>query len=290
MTAAPNTSIFHHMRPQDVDTFKLAARFHGVFILVRRTNPQSLPYIARRGFVPKRLDCKAKTASSNFRPPGQPPKDVAGLVVDPTLTGPEAFRQSDGASGGDHGGGKYAKAQKEWAKFASAQLAPELSDLDAQKRLTYIPHGKVYFVQRDPEHEHYGCVMHSATSLITAACCIHGDYDLYAIVPNDDRSTNIAVLEERLGQVHTRGKKFFDVQNFLNGRIGVPMVLHGSQEKYASSHDDEPVDMFHPDGETVELVPDSTSLEALYRDRFEGRKLFNKPGAGDSHFGMYRRA
>src|ERR1700704_3995798 len=63
------------MRPQDQLIFASAAADPPLklWILVRRTNPRSLPYIGRPGFTPKRIDCKAKTAEDG---------KVAGLIVD----------------------------------------------------------------------------------------------------------------------------------------------------------------------------------------------------------------
>lgn len=73
------------MRPQDKTVFLMAAKQLRLWILVRRTNVASLPYIGQPNYVPKPLDCKAKTADRNvggFR--------VAGLVVDPSIH-PQAF-------------------------------------------------------------------------------------------------------------------------------------------------------------------------------------------------------
>jgi hypothetical protein len=63
------------MRPQDQLIFASAAADPPLklWILVRRTNPRSLPYVGRPGFTPKRIDCKAKTAEDG---------KVAGLIVD----------------------------------------------------------------------------------------------------------------------------------------------------------------------------------------------------------------
>ena len=67
------------MRPTDKRVFLDAARQLQLWILVRRTNPASLRYIGLPGYLPKPIDCKAKTADLN-----QGRYRVAGLVVDPT--------------------------------------------------------------------------------------------------------------------------------------------------------------------------------------------------------------
>lgn len=75
-----------HMRSRDIAACSEAAKFYGVYLLVRRTNTESIQYIGRPGYVAKRLDCKPKTADFSVRLP-QGFKEVAGLVVDPTLEG-----------------------------------------------------------------------------------------------------------------------------------------------------------------------------------------------------------
>ena len=56
------------MRPQDKTIFLNAARQFQVWILVRRTNRASLEYVTRAGYMPKRIDCKAKTADTDIPP------------------------------------------------------------------------------------------------------------------------------------------------------------------------------------------------------------------------------
>jgi len=70
------------VRPKDKTVFLEAARHFQVWILVRRTNVASLQYIGQPGYIPKRIDCKAKTADKDV-----PPYKLAGLVVDPNLQG-----------------------------------------------------------------------------------------------------------------------------------------------------------------------------------------------------------
>src|SRR5207302_820037 len=110
------------MRAQDKAIFLEAARQFQVWILVRRTNRASLEYVARPGYTPKRIDCKAKTADVDT-----PPYKFAGLVVDPTIH-PKAFKAD-----------KAAKARDCWA---------------AMKPLM----GTVYKVDSNHASKHYGCV------------------------------------------------------------------------------------------------------------------------------------
>ncbi|WP_428670206.1 hypothetical protein, partial [Roseibium sp.] len=219
--------------------------------------------------TPKRLDCKAKTADFDVAP-----KDykisaakrgcIAGLVVDPNIFGPSAFKE-----------GKFAKAEREWNTFKN-QLRPEVATYDQQQMLTYIPHGGLYFVELNPEDPFYGCVKFASNSLIRGAKCIHGDFDLYGIVDMQSPERMIRVREERLGMTHARSPKFFDVQHYVNGKIGVPMVLHGSQETYASEHEDDELDVFFPNGRIAYAGPTAADISEFYQEEFPGRTLFRK--------------
>jgi len=203
---------------------------------VRRTNLKSLAHIGDKACVPKRLDCKAKTADRDYTHPKYGPKSVAGLVVDPTITGRDAFASDD----------KFAKAEAEWTKFAKEMLDEAVKTHEGQRKLTYVPNGKFYFVDLDPASPRHGCVKFASNSLLTAGKYIHGDFDLYGIVPARKPALNVAVTEKRLGQTHVRSPEFFDVQHYVNRKLGIPMVLHGAQEGYSSEHSDEGIDVFHP--------------------------------------------
>ncbi len=255
------------MPQQYAKAFLSAAKLFHVFILVRRTNEASVRLIGDPMCVPKRLDCKAKTADGDYYHPQFGVKKSAGLVVDPTITGSQAFNTTE----------KYGKALKEWEGFAKT-LAPAVLTLEGQSRLTYVPNGKQYFVDLDPASDRYGCVEFTGTGAFKNGKYIHGDFDLYGIVPQGDPSKNVAVTEERLGVDHMRSPEFMDVQNWVNRQIGVPMVLHGAQEGYASEHSDEGIDIFHPDGRTITFADDAAAIARLYDQVFKGRKLFTKDG------------
>jgi hypothetical protein len=90
-----------------------------------------------------------------------------------------------------------------------------------------------------------------------------------------------------------RGQKFIDVQNMLNSRMGVNMVLHGSQEKAVSSFDED-VDVFMPNGMDSFSLLTETDLRSFYDTVLRGRKLHNFM-AGDAaeprhgHFGSWQK-
>ncbi len=218
------------MRPIDKTAFLEAARHFQVWILVRRTNVASLQYIGRPGYIPKRIDCKAKTADRDV-----PPYSLAGLVVDPNMqTG--AFSP-----------GRFGKAKVAWT---------------AMKSLV----GSVYKVEADSRSKHYGC-------LKLQGSYIHGDYDLYDIIDVKQPHRNLAAVEMLLGQPHLRGAKVLPVQEFINGRIGTPMVQHGGEAQYAD-HSQQSIDAFGPNGEDVTIL-NEFSVRSWYENRFGGRKTLS---------------
>ncbi len=214
------------MRHADKMIFLEAARVFHSWILVRRTNVESLKYISRAGYMPKRIDCKAKTAdfdSGRYQ--------LAGLVVDPAIH-PKAFKA-----------GKLQKALEAW------------------KAMQFSSSG--YTVDRNAQSKHYGCVQFSGKY-------IHGDYDLYDIIDVTQPQRNLAVVETLLGQPHRRGANVLRVQEFVNSRIGSPMVQHGGEAQYAD-HSEQSIDAFGPAGEDVTIL-NEYSVRAWYAERFGGRK------------------
>ena len=277
---AGKSDILNHMLADQVGVFQAAAKLYQVTLLVRRTNTASLRHIGKAYATPKRLDCKAKTADFDVAPkatrlPDEKRGNLAGLVVDPTLVGERAY--SDG---------KFARALQAWRQF-TPQLHPDMSTHEKQQRLTYVPGGGLYFVERNPEDPYFGCVKFSSASLISAGKCIHGDFDLYGIVDMQAPGQIVRVREQRLGQTHTRAPNFFDVQTYLNGRFGVAMVLHGSQETYAAGHEDDDLDVFFPDGRIDYAGPSARDIAVFYEREFPGRTLFRKNDPAQQIAGRY---
>lgn len=265
-----------NMKAKHILAFQQAAAHYSVYILVRETNAASLQHMGEAYAVPKPLDCKPKTADFDVHlATGM--KNVAGLVVDPTIVGQAAF-----------GPVKYAKALHLWESFAKLMIKPEVATLQGQRSITYLVGGR-YFVDLDPSSPRYGALKVTPTGLLTAGKYIHGDFDLYGIVPLTDPSSNIRVVEERLGNKHARSPEFFDVQHYVNRTIGVPMVQHGAEESYSGDFSDDKIDIFHPDGR-ITCVKSTGELAALYRSLFKGRKLFTKDGAVDLVRGSYVKA
>jgi len=261
-----------YMREKDVDAFKAAAKLYKVWILVRQSKAvvKERGYIGKPGYVPKRLDCKAKTADHDVWLRGFGEKKTAGLVVNAMLDAmADAFKNIQ-------------RAKDDWWKFKTHCYFPKPGE-----KLTYFPGGKLYSVQMDPSHPHYGCVMFSAWSNAANASYIHSDYDLYGIVRQDDPAANVRVSEQRLGEDHSRGREFFDIQHFLNRRMGVAMILHGEQEKHRDDWNDN-LDVFWPDGVTVKTERGAADIQTLYQTTFKGRSLYGKDGVGRPFFGSWQ--
>src|SRR5580692_5097778 len=169
-----------YMRPIDIKAFQDAAKRFNIWILLRASNPAGKQLIGLRGYVPKRIDCKAKTADSNVTLPDVPGlKKTAGLVVNPEIKGMlAAFKDPK-------------DIVKEWLKFKPLCYFPKAGPLPP-----WLPEGKQYSVQMDPANERYGCVLFSISSNRAAASYIHSDYDLYAIVAGSDPSINVRVADQ----------------------------------------------------------------------------------------------
>jgi hypothetical protein len=139
----------------------------------------------------------------------------------------------------------------------------------------------------DPAHERYGCVLFSSSSQRISASYLHSDYDLFGIVLEDDPATNTRVVEKRLGENHARSREFFDLQHYLNNRMGIAMILHGAQETYKEDWDDD-LDVFCPDGKTILQAYGADAIQRLYRDNFHGRRLYGPNANPKPFFGKWQ--
>jgi len=245
------SNIGDYIDPDHAAVFQHAARHFQVYLLVRSQNSKARRYFKKQDYVPKRLDCKAKTAVIDL-----PPYELAGLVADPTIHR-AAFPDVDA--------GKY------WQPFLPKLYIPQAGE----KRM-YLPAGKHYTMQMNPTHKHYGCVQFSRYGSMKGLAYVYGDYDLYGIVSAKNPSQNVFVEELRLGEKHSRSPEFFDVQHHLNRRLDIPLILHGAQESY-SEHTEEDILVFHPDGIKVEEKQGKKQIEEMYATLFQGRQV---PGRG----------
>lgn len=239
--------VTEYIHPDHVRAFVAAAKEFNCYILVRETGRAALGWVGKRGYTGKRADLKAKTADRNATPP-----PVAGLVCSPLLR-PDSFTRprllgENGKKG----------ARELW--MANRHLITEPNDKrgfddNRQPRGCKTP----YLVQTNPTHRHYGCVALVDRGLLVPRY-VHGDYDLYAILPAgeavdwDPARVRDAPListmdppasltfEERLNLrdkkvANKEGPQSFQVATFINTRIaqrspdllGALMVNHGEQ-------------------------------------------------------------
>jgi hypothetical protein len=161
-----------------------------------------------------------------------PPFKLAGLVIDPTIH-PRAFKAD-----------RKAKADQAWADMKSLV-------------------GTVYKIDLNPQSRHYGCLMLNGAY-------IHGDYDLYDVIEVARPRGNLALVETLHGQPHFRGYKVKPVLEYINSRIGSPMIRHGGEAQY-KDHSEQSIDVFGPNGEDVTIL-NELSVRTWYADRFEGRQ------------------
>jgi hypothetical protein len=161
-----------------------------------------------------------------------PPYKLAGLVVDPNIQ-PKAFKPE-----------KLEKARRFWS-----EMKPQLAT--------------TYKVDTDLKSKHYGALkLHESY--------IHADYDLYDIIDIKQPHRNLAAIETLLGQPHRRGANVLRVQEFINSRLGSPMIRHGGEAQYAQ-HSEQSIDAFGPHGEDVTIL-NEFSVRGWYEEEFAGRK------------------
>jgi hypothetical protein len=232
-----NLSYTDFLHPNHINFFVAAAREFNCHILVRKTGQASLSWVGKRGYTGKRADMKAKTANRNV---GH--YQLEGLVCSPFMQ-PLAFTPE-----------RLASAHKEWAKCRHLVTVPENRagfDDRRQPRGCLTP----YLVQTNPDHKHYGCVVLVDMGLLVPRY-VHGDYDLYAIIPAgkpfdpnaiNTKETKLGStmrpdamgLQEygRLSVANKESELSFRVATYINNAIaatspdlmGALMVNHGEQ-------------------------------------------------------------
>jgi hypothetical protein len=273
-----NPRFVDFVHPAHLDFFVEAARTYNCHILVRETGRGSIGWIGKRGYTGKRADLKAKTANRNV---GR--WQVAGLVCSPRLQ-PLAFTPD-----------RLAAALREWSKCEHLITEPGTSagfPDDRQPRDCRTP----YLVQTSPSHKHFGCVALVDMGLLLPRY-VHGDYDLYAVIPagrpfDPDQvkarqsylgSTMAPArlgLQERLrlSVPNLEADLSFRVATFLNTRIagtspdllGALMVNHGEQINLGKSgQTHEPVLAVMPrqrSGQWAQILETRADHETFYRN------------------------
>lgn len=272
------------IRKKDVSIFQHVASRFNHYILVRYTNPASLEYMGKPNMYPKPIDCKVKTAQNdvfvklnghNFS------STTAGLVVDPTVIGPDAFEGTE----------KYKSALYWWEDFLKDKTPGEIKTKIFRRKRSL----GCYAVDMDIDSEHFGCLMISPSSAIERVVrdqvwdendkvaiknvsdgvteslpkfyelanssidsargwktfnrlkgemsCMHGDYDLYALL--DAADINAGTVTEFINGTRSDGSKHFKkIQNELNREFGCPMIQHGGQ--FRREHKTDKIYVFYP--------------------------------------------
>ena len=257
--------------------FADAAEKYHCHILIRKTGRAALSWVGKRGYTGKRADMKAKTANVDV---GR--YSVAGLVCSPFLR-PEAFTPE-----------RLVSARKEWQKSSHLITVPGGAGFDdhIQPRGCLTP----YLVQTNPNHKHYGCVALVDMGLLLPRY-VHGDYDLYAIIPAEQAfdPNNIPIRHSTLGSTmapaqlglqerlkmqvpNFEGPLSFQVANYINTRIanisqdllGALMVNHGEQVNLGpQGHTFEPVLAIMPkpvNGQRARILETREDHERFYRE------------------------
>lgn len=242
------------MRESDKTIFRQVCREKKLWILVRQTNPHSLPYIGRANYAPKPISVKPKTAQCNVPKPTGGAYELRGLVADP-IRQFQAFAPD-----------KLDSATKIWKAFAN------------EHRLGDKAHGVMFKVDDDRNSKHFGCLMINKGGQYRY---IHGDYDLKDIVESGTENWNLALPWTLQGARHNEilllEHDLWEIVGEINKRIGVDVVQHGSEAQYADHAEDEAILVFSPHGQHW-VLKDGNAVKTFYLNYFKGRQAGIKVG------------
>ena len=150
----------------------------------------------------------------------------------------------------------------------SEKKAPEAAECWTQFQAQVLSNpARGYSVDSNPNSEWYGCVLLRGDK-------IYGDYDLYDVVDPKQARRNFAIVDTMHGQLHMRSPYMQKVMDWINARIGAPVVQHSGEAQY-KDHSDQTLDVFGPHYEYRELRNEAES-RLFYTTQFEGRKALGK--------------
>jgi len=144
--------------------------------------------------------------------------------------------------------------------FKASKLADARQNWDKMSHLI----GNVYQVNTDRSSPHYGCLTVNGNH-------IHGDYDLYDVIHPDHPEKNLGLATHKDGEPHIVGLYTKRVQEYINGRIGSPMIQHSGNAQFADHSGHSKIDVFGPRGEAF-VILNEYSLKEIYATKFNGRK------------------
>lgn len=223
-----------------------------VTLLLRATNPRSLPYMEQRRYAAKPIDCKAKTADQDVQA-GAHWIECAGLVADPHVVGAQAF--------GSH---KIAKAEESWRAFEDTMRRRRLGNgVVVYERAERKGFYAVDIAPPSTLSRHHGCLLvsdqsppadfdprksHTRAWIERHMRYLHGDYDLYGIIDNAAAAAAAASAQKMheeavqkmrlLGQGNFVGARSLEVQQALNDCFDDELVKHGEQSAYEHTASD----------------------------------------------------
>ncbi len=254
--------------------FVQAAKTFNCHILVRKTGRLAIQWVGKRGYTGKRVDLKAKTADRNVGS-----YQLAGLVCSPYVQ-PHAFTPE-----------RFQDAVKNWQHSAHLITVPKGNggfDDGHPPRGCKTP----YMLQTSPGHKHYGTIALVDMGLLTPRY-VHGDYDLYAIIPagqafdpglQETRESNMGstmnpagmALKDRLqlSFPNKEGPLSFRVASFINNLIessspdllGALMINHGEHIHYKPDFQTVLAIMPTPsNGQSMKILSGRAEHEEFYR-------------------------
>lgn len=229
------------IRRKDVVVFSAVATATETIILLRRTNPKSLPYVGVRGYVPKPIDCKAKTAIADGLIDGYQ-VECAGLVADPRVLEGKVFA------------GRLEETLECWRRFVRDHHRIKLGRgvevfmrargkgfyaVDTAPPSAILRHHACLLVsQQDVPTDFDPASSHTRAWMRQNMAYVHGDYDLYGIIDaaaiDPLHGVNVQVVQQEtlLDTTNLFTRRTHEVQEMLNAAIGCDMVQHGEQVAY----------------------------------------------------------
>jgi hypothetical protein len=205
------------MRAQDKSAFCSAAEVFDAWILVRETNPFSLDYIDKVGYIPKPIHCKANTAkrdSDGFK--------LAGLVASPIIH----------ASAFD----------------ITTKLMENWSDLEAR----FVEDGSGFSLDQSKESKHFGCVKFGENYMYGDYDLYDVIFNRDSRGKDVDPRRNFALVGELHGVEHNCHPRFPLLQRHINSLLKKDLIQHGAWAQFGG-HLEGNVLRFSPKGEILTL-------------------------------------
>jgi hypothetical protein len=258
--------------------FSETARRFNAYILVRKTGEASLRWVGRKGYTAKRGDLKCKTAQADVGG-----YQLAGLVCSPLIHS-MAYTDTE----------RRLKAVSYWHTSQHLITVPRSGFTSTDwPRSCATP----YILQTNVNRPHYGALAWIEGGLVSPQY-IHGDYDLYAIVPaGSTAAREAAPMNYNMGGVISSslplekqvklsyplpmytGPLLFEIMNYLDNAFGYPMVMHAEQENLEHTNDEVIAFLPHSlQGRTSVVLAGQNQIELFYQYEFGGRQAANPVG------------